>query len=75
MTVSHPEAVVSEAMTLSQTAALCAVSERTLWSWARSGISPAPLKIGKGCVRYSRRAYLEWIAAGCPRVAEGPAHE
>lgn len=69
------ETVVPEAMTLRQAAALCAVSERTLWEWANTGISPPPLKIGKGTVRYSRRAYEQWIAAGCPRVDGGQGHE
>ena len=36
-----------------------------LWNWANWGISPAPLKIGKGTVRYSRPQYLTWIAGGC----------
>jgi predicted DNA-binding transcriptional regulator AlpA len=69
------ECVTPEALTLRQAAALCAVSERTLWTWANRGISPAPLKIGKGTVRYSRAAYVEWIAAGCPRVDGGHNHE
>jgi predicted DNA-binding transcriptional regulator AlpA len=75
MTATNPETTAPEAMTLRQTAALCAVSERTLWGWANTGISPAPLKIGKGTVRYSRAAYVAWIAAGCPRVDRGPNHE
>jgi predicted DNA-binding transcriptional regulator AlpA len=62
------ESVACELLTLDQTAALCNVSPRTLWAWARSGAAPAPLKIGKGTVRYSRHQYQEWILAGCPRV-------
>jgi predicted DNA-binding transcriptional regulator AlpA len=75
MTVSAPatETTLPEAMTLRQTAALCAVCERTLWGWANAGISPAPLKIGKGTVRYSRAAYVAWIAAGCPPCNGGQA--
>ena len=44
------ETVVAELLTLRQAAELCAVSDRTLWTWATTGISPAPIKIGKGTV-------------------------
>ena len=50
-----------------EAAKLCAVSERTLWAWSHDGTAPAALRIGKGTVRYSRRAYEQWVAAGCPR--------
>ena len=58
---------IAELLSLPQVAKLCGVSPRTVWSWAESGISPPPLKIGKGTVRYSRRSYEQWVAAGCPR--------
>ena len=61
----------TELLTLRQAADLCGVSERTLWTWARSGASPAPLKIHKGTVRYSRREYEAWIQSGCPRCDGG----
>jgi len=61
-----------ELLTLPQVAKLCGVSPRTLWGWAESGIAPAPLKIGKHTVRYSRSAYLAWIEAGCPRCDKEP---
>jgi predicted DNA-binding transcriptional regulator AlpA len=60
----------AELLTLPQVAKLCGVSPRTVWGWAVAGISPPALKIGKGTVRYSRRAYERWVAAGCPRVDE-----
>ncbi|MBN2024920.1 MAG: helix-turn-helix domain-containing protein [Pirellulales bacterium] len=60
-----------ELLTLKEAAALSGVSDRTLWEWARRGICPAPIRIGRAVVRYSRRAYEEWIAAGCPRVDGG----
>jgi predicted DNA-binding transcriptional regulator AlpA len=69
------EVVAGELLTLKETATLCGVSERTVWGWARAGIAPAPLKIGRGTVRYSRPAYLAWIAAGCPQVDGGLGHE
>jgi len=62
-------------LTLRQAASRCGVSERALWGWARSGASPAPLKIGKGTVRYSKPAYVEWIKAGCPRIDGGQGRE
>ena len=69
------DCITPELLTLKQAAELCGVSERTLWTWARSGAAPSPLKIHRGTVRYSRPAYLAWIAAGCPRVDEGQGHE
>jgi predicted DNA-binding transcriptional regulator AlpA len=62
---------VPELLTLREMAALCGVSQRTAWGWAESGVSPAPLKIGKGVVRYSRRAYSDWVSRGCPRIDGG----
>ena len=58
---------LAELLTRREAAKLCNVSDRTLWQWAVDGISPAPLKIGKGTVRYSRAAYIDWISRGCPR--------
>ena len=57
-----------ELLTLPQVAALCGVSQRTAWGWANDGVSPPALKISKGTVRYSRRAYELWVADGCPRI-------
>jgi predicted DNA-binding transcriptional regulator AlpA len=70
-----PKAVAPELLTLPQASALCGVSQRTLWGWATAGISPPPLKIGKGTVRYSRRAYADWVARGCPPCNGGNADE
>ena len=63
-----------ELLTLREAAALCNVSDRTLWSWAHDGFSPPPLRIGKGTVRYGRRAYEQWVARGCPRIDGGQAN-
>ena len=68
------ETIVPELLTLRQAAELCGVSERTLWNWARSGISPAPIKFGgskQNTVRYSRAAYMEWLAGDCKPVNGG----
>ena len=70
-TPSVPAGIVSELLTLPQVATLCGVSQRTVWGWARDGIAPSALKIGKHTVRYSRAAYLAWCAGGCPRVGGG----
>jgi len=67
------ETIAPELLTLRQAAELCAVSDRTLWGWATEGVSPAPLKIGKGTVRYSRPEYLAWIAGGCKPLNAGQA--
>lgn len=50
-----------------EAARLIDCGERSLWRWSRSGVAPAPIKIGSA-VRYRRAEVLEWIAAGCPRV-------
>ena len=53
-------------LTTKQTAKLCGCGERTLWRWSRSGIAPAPVKIGGGiraAVRFRRDEYLAWIAS------------
>jgi predicted DNA-binding transcriptional regulator AlpA len=68
---TDPTTTLAELMTLRQAAELCSVSDRTLWGWARDGIAPAPLKIGRGTVRYSKPDYLAWIAAGCRPIRGG----
>ena len=65
------ETIVPELLTLKQAAELCAVSDRTLWAWATSGISPAAVRIGKGTVRYSRPDYLGWIKNRCKPIQGG----
>lgn len=62
---------IVELLTLRELAALCQVSERTAWQWANDGTAPPPLKIGRGTVRYSRRAYTDWVSRGCPRIDGG----
>ena len=56
-----------ELLTTAEAARLLNVGERTLWRWSRSGIAPAPLRIG-GTVRFNRRTLTDWIESGCPRV-------
>ena len=68
----HPQGVTPELLTARQTAELCAVGERTLWGWSRSGISPPPMKIGLGlrpAVRFKRSDYIAWIEGGCVPVS------
>lgn len=59
--------IVPQLLTTKQAAKLVNVGERTLWRWSRSGIAPAPVKIG-GAIRYRRDDLLEWIQADCPRT-------
>lgn len=66
--------IVPELLSEKQAAQLCGIGTRTLWRWSRSGIAPAPIKIGRGlraAVRYRRQDLLAWIADGCPRVERG----
>jgi predicted DNA-binding transcriptional regulator AlpA len=65
--------ITPELLTLHQTAQLCGVSDRTLFNWSRSGVSPASIKFGSSksnAVRYSRTAYQEWLASGCKPVKQ-----
>lgn len=55
-------------LTTAEAARLAGIGERTLWRWSRSGIAPAPIKIGGAAVRYRRHDLEVWISAGCPRV-------
>jgi predicted DNA-binding transcriptional regulator AlpA len=59
--------IAPQLLTAKEAAALVNCGERTLWRWSRSGVAPAPVKIGASAVRYRRDEYLDWIAAGCPR--------
>ena len=59
--------ITPELLTTKQAAKLVNVGERTLWRWSRSGIAPAPVKIGGSAVRYRRDQYLDWIFDDCPR--------
>jgi len=63
--------IAPELLTLPELAKLCGVSPRTVWGWAESGMSPPPLKISRGTVRYNKTTYIAWIDAGCPRVDGG----
>ena len=63
--------IVPELLTSRQAAELLAIGERSLWRWSRSGICPAPVKIGSGpraAVRFRRAELVAWAQAGCPRV-------
>lgn len=57
-----------ELLTTKQVAELVSAGERTVWRWSRSGIMPAPVKIGASTVRFRRSEITAWIEARCPRV-------
>ncbi len=65
-TTTPAAGIVPELLTTADAARLISCGERTRWRWSRSGIAPAPTRIG-GTVRYHRETYLRWIADGCPR--------
>ena len=71
--MTNAPTITPELLTSRQAAGLCGVGERTLWRWSRSGIAPAPVKIGGAAVRFRRAEYEAWIAEGCPRCDRGPA--
>ena len=52
-----------------QAAALLGCSSRTLWRWSRSGICPAPVRLGHGpraMVRFRKSDLLDWLENRCP---------
>ncbi|MBM4094251.1 MAG: helix-turn-helix domain-containing protein [Planctomycetes bacterium] len=69
-----PADITPELLDTHDAAKLLSIGERTLWRWSRSGICPAPIKIGRGlraAVRYRRAELLKWISDGCPRAERG----
>lgn len=68
---ANSPAIVPELLTTKQAAALCGISERTLWGWSRSGLAPRPVFIGRGhrpACRYRRTEILRWIENGCQPI-------
>ena len=71
MTDTTPSEILPELLTCKEAARLAGCGERTWWSWSRSGLAPAPIKIGHGtrpACRYRRSQILAWISNGCPRT-------
>ena len=58
----------SELLTTKEVAKMVNAGERTVWRWSRSGIMPAPLKIGGKAVRFRRADITAWVEEGCPVV-------
>jgi excisionase family DNA binding protein len=55
-----------ELLTVEQSAALCSISRSDFYGKLSAGIiGPEPIRLGRS-IRFSRRALMEWIAAGCP---------
>ena len=66
--------ITPELLDTHDAARLLAIGERTLWRWSRSGICPAPVRIGRGlraAIRFRRAELMQWITDGCPRVDKG----
>jgi predicted DNA-binding transcriptional regulator AlpA len=68
-----PTGIQAELLTTAEAARLAGFAERTWWAMTRSGLAPAPLKIGHGtrpAVRYRRSEITTWIQNGCPRIVD-----
>jgi predicted DNA-binding transcriptional regulator AlpA len=50
-------------------AALCAISEPTLWRWHAAGLVPGPVRIA-GTTRWLRTDVELWMSMGCPSRQE-----
>ena len=60
-----------ELLTEPQTAELAGFSGRTWRRMTRSGVAPAPLRIGRGSrpmIRFRKSEILAWIENGCKPV-------
>ena len=55
-------------VTARQFAVMLQVSRRTLWRLRSAGKIPKPMRVG-GIVRWKLDDILEWMAAGCPKIA------
>ena len=58
-------------LTEPQAAKLVGVAYRTWRRWTRTGLAPAPIKIGRGvrpAIRFGRDEILAWIENGCKPV-------
>jgi excisionase family DNA binding protein len=54
-----------------EAAELVGIKPRTWRRMSRSGVAPAPVKLGKGerpMIRFRRSELEAWIEAGCPMV-------
>lgn len=60
-----------ELLTVGDVAHMLSFGERTIFRMADTGRIPQPFRIG-GAVRWSRRALIAWVAAGCPAVRALP---
>jgi excisionase family DNA binding protein len=63
--VSHGDRLLNVA----EVAEILGLSERTVWRWRNQKRMPQGITIGR-VVRWSYRAIMEWIAAGCPASVE-----
>ena len=46
--------------------AIVKISRTTLWRWVRSGDFPAPLRLGKRAVGWSRQSVEAWLESRRP---------
>ena len=60
-------------LTEHEAAELAGIAYRTWRRWTRSGLAPAPIKIGRGvrpAIRFQRDEILGWIQGGCKPVKQ-----
>jgi predicted DNA-binding transcriptional regulator AlpA len=50
----------------SEAARLCGISQASWYRMVSAGRCPAPVRLSRGCVRWSRETLVEWIRMGCP---------
>lgn len=59
-----------ELLTIDEVAATLHVNRQSVRRWWYGKSLPAPLKLGRS-VRWRRQTIEQWLADGCPAVADG----
>ncbi len=67
--MSEKQSVVKELWTGKESAGSCGISEKTWFRMCDSGRAPQGVRLSARCRRWRRREILDWLEAGCPRVA------
>ncbi len=62
--------MLPDVLTVGEVAALMRVNRNTVYESFRRGEIPGGRRLGKRIIRFSRRAMLEWLAAGNGPISE-----
>ena len=63
MTIGNADGVL---LTMKNIAQILGVHRVTTQRWLESGRLPAPIRLGRRCLRWPKAEIDKWIASGCP---------